>query len=117
MFTNNWDNARDVLRLLVDEAKTNPIKSLRTEDHNRRTRLQSPLPGFLFEVHTSWMLNSSVVFEFQAERSYFFGLYFKSLYTILEVLPDGTFDENPIYTRLESCSKRQARRAWLDNSD
>lgn len=111
--SDNWVQAAEVLQSLVEAAKEKPIRSLGETGHLRRIPIESPVPGFSFEAQTSYLLNSSIVVEFQAERRYLFGLYYKSIYTILEICSDGTFEENPIYSRSESYRARKVRRNWL----
>ena len=79
-----------MLQSLVAEAKKNPITSLTESEHLKRTSIDSPLPDFTFEALTSRLLNNSIIIEFQAERSYCLGLFYRSIYTILEFSPDGT---------------------------
>ncbi len=111
----HWSLARNLLQSLVEEATKNPVTSLTQSEHIKRTHIESPLPGFTFEAQTSWLLNDTVIIEFEAERSYCFGLIYRSIYTILEVSPDGTTETNPIYARFESFAARRRRRGWLRN--
>ena len=113
--SSRWTIARNLLQALVAEAVKNPVTSLTDSENVKRITIDSPLSGFTFEARTSSLLNDTVMIEFEAERSYLFGLFYRSIYTILETSRDGTTEKNPIYSRFESSAARRRRRAWLQD--
>ena len=108
----DWEQAKKMLGALVHEATLRPITSISPADDGKHTLIASPMSGFTFEAKTSWLLNKSIIVEFQAERSYFFGLFFRSIYSIVEFSSDGDVETNPIYSRFETRSARETRRGW-----
>ena len=108
----DWEQAKKLLQALIDEATLKPITSISPSDDGKRTSITSPISGFTFEARTSWLLNNAIIVEFQAERSYLFGLFFRSIYSLVEFSPDGDVETNPIYSRFETRSARKIRRNW-----
>ena len=108
----DWEQANQLLQALVHEATLTPITSISPSNDGKRTSIASPIPGFTFEAQTSWLLNNSIIVEFQAERSYCFGLFFRSIYSIVEFSPDGDVETNPIHSRFELFLARKTRRHW-----
>ncbi len=108
----DWEQAKELLQALIHEATLKPITSISPSDDGKHTSIASPMSGFSFEAKTSWLLNNSIIVEFQAERSYLFGLFFRSIYSIVEFSPDGDVETNPVYSRFETRFARQTRRNW-----
>ena len=63
-------------------------------------------------MRVSRMLNGTGTVDFEAERSYLFGLLFRSMYCIVEFPPDGEVVVNQIVSRFESRKVRETRRNW-----
>jgi len=94
----------DVSQLTVD--------GLEEDDHCRRRIIDSPVPGFRFEVETSWMLNGSWAVSIEAERNYIFGLLYRAIFKHIVISPDDVEIPEKFGSRIETAKARQIRRNW-----
>ncbi len=108
----DWKRAEQVLLQMAEDVSRLPFSSFGDEDNCKLRRVKSPLPGFRFEVDTSWMLNGSWVVCIEAERSYLLGLLYRSIYTLIEIPPGGAIVSGIVNSRLELFSTRKTRRNW-----
>ena len=117
MIFRNWNRAKEfVLQLEADVAQL-PYSSFREEDNGKRTCIASPIPGYRFELDIGWMLNGSWTVIIEVERSFFFGLVYRSISKFVEITPDGPVTYDSFTTRIESFEGRKARRNWGREED
>lgn len=112
MILRNWKRAEQLLLQMADDVSRLPFSSFQDDDICKLRKVESPLPGIQFEVDTSWMLNGSWTACVEAESSYFFGLVYRSIYTLVEVSPDGGKSSGIVVPRLEFFRTRMIRRNW-----
>jgi len=109
---NQWSRVRVALRALAAEAASATIPEISLGQSADPIPIESPIRGVNFEMRVSRMLNGTGTVDFEAERSYFFGLLFRSLYCIVEFPPDGEVVIHGIGSRFESRKVRETRRNW-----
>ena len=109
---NQWNKVRVALRALAAEAASASIPEVSLGQSGEPISIESPISGVNFEMRVSRMLNGTGTVDFEAERSYLFGLLFRSMYCIVEFPPDGEVVVNQIVSRFESRKVRETRRNW-----
>ncbi len=108
-----WHQARQILEGMVDDASKLSLENFKEGDHLKRRQIPSPIPGFVFELETSALLNGMWVVSIEAEQKYLFGLFYRSMFTNVLIGPSGVESDNQFGTRTELFSQRAARRNWL----
>ncbi len=112
---NSWSNAKNCLIELGRDALALTHDSFDFDEHLVRKSIVSPLAGFRVESQASWMLNGTWVLVIEIERSYLFGLFYRSLHQTNEFGADGGKEAYPVRSRTEFFRTRTTRRKWLHN--
>lgn len=112
MVEDKWKKAEEVLSQVQGDVSRLAVDSFQEEDHYSRKSIASPIPGFQFEVETSWMLNGSWVVTIEAERSYIFGLMYRSIFKHIVISPESREIPDRFGTRIETFHARNIRRNW-----
>lgn len=107
-----WRGIRVALRALATETASASIPEVPTGQFGERIPIESPVRGVNFEMRVSKMLNGTTTVDFEAERSYLFGLLFRSMYCVVEFPPDGKARINKLVSRIERRNVRETRRNW-----
>ena len=97
---------------MVDDACQLDLESFKADDHHKSRQIRSPIPGFVFEIETSTLLNGMWVVSIEAERKYLFGLYYRSIFTNVLLGPGGVESNKQFGSRTELFSQRATRRNW-----
>ena len=100
------------LRALAAEAASGSIPDVSLGQSGDRIPIESPMPGISFEMRVSKMLNGTSTVDFEAERSYLFGLLYRSMDCIVEFPPDDDVVVGRIVSRFENWKVRDTRRNW-----
>ena len=108
-----WSQARRILEGMADDASRLSLENFKEDDHQKRRRVPSPIPGFVFELETSALLNGMWVVSIEAEQKYLFGLLYRSMFTNVLIGPSGVESNYQFGTRTELFSQRATRRNWL----
>ena len=110
-----WSQARQVLARMRDDASKLSVENFKKEDHHRRRRVSSPIPGLVFEFETSALLNGMWIVSIEAEQKYLFGLLYRSVFTNVLIGPNGVESDNQFGSRIEFFRQRTTRRSWGRN--
>ncbi len=111
-----WNQARQVLAKMRDDASRLGVESFKAEDHNKRIRITSPIPGVVFELETTSLLNGMWIVSIEAEQRYLFGLLYRSVFTNVLIGPAGVESDNQFGSRIEFFSQRNIRRNWCKDT-
>ena len=107
-----WSQARQILEKMADDTAKLALENLRQHDHKRRRQIPSPIPGFVFELEASALLNGMWVVSIEAEKKYLFGLVYRSIFTNVLIGPNGAESNSRVGRRTELFSRRTVRRNW-----
>ncbi len=107
-----WNQARQVLATMRDDACKLGVENFRREDHHKRRQIPSPISGLVFELEASALLNGMWVVSIEAEQKYLFGLLYRSIFTNVLIGPNGVEGGNQFGSRIELFSRRATRRNW-----
>lgn len=110
---NKWHQAKRHLAKLIEDLSRLSVDSLSEKDHLDRKDVPSPISGFHFEIETSLLLNGTWTVSVEAERRYFFGLFYRSLYKIVHIQPEEAVVPAKFHSRLELFHTRSARRGCM----
>jgi hypothetical protein len=107
-----WSQARQILERMVDDSSKLGLENFNQDDHHKRRQISSPIPGLVFELETSALLNGMWVVSIEAEQKYLFGLLYRSIFTNVLIGPNGVESNNQFGSRVELFNQRAARRNW-----